>query len=276
MAIILPSGFQITSTDPVDSRFSVANQAARFALATANVYTGLLVYQQDVQLTFVLINVANVGNSAGWQVLITGGSSTSGSQVISGSLTVLESITGNLQGTASLALTASYVTLAQTASFFSGSISSAISASYASSASYADTASYFSGSVSNAISSSYADTASYSFYAITSSFALTSSILSYEGTTAKVTSTPSSIFLIQSGSKTVFNIDSTGSLTTSGSIFLITTGSFTNLLVIKNNDVDYVKVNGEGVLQLNEYATPPTAVSGGLYFDNIGNFYVGI
>jgi hypothetical protein len=65
-------------------------------------------------------------------------------------------------------------------------------------------------------------------------------------------------------------------LTTSGSLFLITTGSFSNLLLIKNNNVDYVKVNGEGVLQLNEYTTPPTAVTGGLYFDNVGNFYVGM
>jgi hypothetical protein len=55
------------------------------------------------------------------------------------------SFTGSLFGTASRALTAS---------FFSGSISNAISASFAS------TASFFSGSISNAISSSYANTAS--------------------------------------------------------------------------------------------------------------------
>jgi len=53
MAIILPSGFQITSTDPVDARFTVTNQAARYALAPANIYPGLLVYQQDVRLTFL-------------------------------------------------------------------------------------------------------------------------------------------------------------------------------------------------------------------------------
>jgi len=247
MPIILPSGFNITNTDPIDARFTVANQAARYALAPANIYLGLLVYQQDVQLTFLLVNTANVANASGWQVLITGGSSISGSQTISGSLTVLGSITGSLQGTASQAI----------------------------SASYALTASYVSGSSNSSISSSYATTSSFSLYAITSSFTLTSSILSYQGTTAQVTSTPSSIFLIQTGSKTVFSIDSTGSLTTSGSIFLITTGSFTNLLVVKNNNTDYVKINGEGVLQLNQYATPPTAVSGGLYFDNIGNFYIG-
>ena len=248
MPIILPSGFQITNTDPVDARFTVTNQAARYALAPANIYLGLLVYQQDVQLTFLLVDTANVANASGWQILITGGSSISGSQTISGSLTILGSITGSLQGTASYANTAS---LALTASFFSGSIA-------------------------NAISASYAETASYSFYSVTSSFTLTSSLLTYQGTTARVSSDLNSIFLVQSGSDIVFNIDSTGSLTTSGSIISNTTGSFSNLLLIKNNNVEYIKVNGEGVLQLNNYSTPPTAVSGGLYFDNIGNFYIGI
>jgi hypothetical protein len=109
MAIILPSGFNITNTDPVDARFTVANQAARYALAPANIYAGLLVYQQDVRLTFLLVDTSNVANANGWMTMLTGGSSTSGSQTISGSLIVLGSITGSLQGTASYALTASYV-----------------------------------------------------------------------------------------------------------------------------------------------------------------------
>ena len=178
----------------------------------------------------------------------TGSNQFTGNQIITGSVLSTNGFTGSLQGTASQAI----------------------------SASYALTASYVSGSSDSSVSSSYALTSSFSFYAITSSFSLTSSLLSYQGTTAQVTSTPSSIFLIQSGSNTVFNIDSTGSLTTSGSIISNTTGSFSNLLLIKNNNVDYIKVNGEGVLQLNQYATPPTAVSGGLYFDNVGNFYIGM
>jgi hypothetical protein len=109
MAIILPSGFNITNTDPVDARFTVANQAARYALAPANIYPGLLVYQQDVRLTFLLVDTSNVANANGWMTMLTGGSSISGSQTISGSLIVLGSITGSLQGTASYALTASYV-----------------------------------------------------------------------------------------------------------------------------------------------------------------------
>jgi len=65
-----------------------------------------------------------------------------------------------------IALKANTASLALTASYFSGSISNATSASYASTASYVDTASYaltasfFSGSISNAISASYAATSS--------------------------------------------------------------------------------------------------------------------
>ena len=109
MAIILPSGFNITNVDPIDARFTVANEAARYALPVANVYAGLLVYQQDVRLTFLLVDISNVTNASGWMTMLTGGSSTSGSQTISGSLIVLGSITGSLFGTASYALTASYV-----------------------------------------------------------------------------------------------------------------------------------------------------------------------
>ena len=113
MPIILPSGFQITNTDPVDARFTVTNQAARYALAPANIYPGLLVYQQDVRLTYLLVDTTNVANANGWMIMLTGGSSVSGSQTISGSIVVLGSITGSLQGTASYALTDS---------FFSGSV----------------------------------------------------------------------------------------------------------------------------------------------------------
>lgn len=109
MAIILPSGFNITNIDPIDARFTVTNEAARYALPVANVYAGLLVYQQDVRLTFLLVDISNVANADGWMTMLTGGSSISSSQTISGSLIVLGSITGSLQGTASYALTASYV-----------------------------------------------------------------------------------------------------------------------------------------------------------------------
>lgn len=124
----------------------------------------------------------------------------------------------------------------------------------------AKTASYFSGSISNAI---YAQTASY----------LTPIA---GGVSAEISINPSSLFLIKSGSNTLFNIDNVGNIITNGSISIETSGSFSNFMLIKNNGTEYVKVNNEGVLVLHQYSTPPTAISGGMYFDNIGNFYVGL
>ena len=200
MAIILPSGFNITNIDPIDARFTVTNQAARYALAPANIYPGLLVYQQDVRLTFLLVDTSNVANANGWMTMLTGGSSTSGSQTISGSLIVLGSITGSLFGTASYALTAS---------FFSGSVSNAVSASYALTASYVENAG--------------------------SSFSITTGSI-----VAQVNIDPASLFLVKSGSLTLLN------------------------------------VTNEGVLALTPSSITPTAVSGGLYFDTTGNFFVGL
>jgi len=143
----------------------------------------------------------------------------------------------------------------------------AATASYAETASYALlslTASYFSGSISNAI------------FAITSSYALTSSILVAGSTQAQVSTDIDSIFLIKSGNNRVFNVDSSGNVVTNGNITIETTGSLDSFLLVKNDGNTYVKVNNEGVLVLNQFNTPPTAVSGGMYFDNIGNFYVGL
>lgn len=82
--------------------------------------------------------------------------------------------------------------------------------------------------------------------------------------------------MIKSGSGTVFNVDNVGNIITNGSITVETSGSFSSFMLIKNNGTEYVKVNNEGVLVLHQYDTAPTAVSGGMYFDNVGNFYVGL
>ncbi len=70
MAIILPSGFNITNNEPVDARFSLANEAARYALSAANIYEGLIVYQQDNNTLFVLKDTSNVTNESGWEELV--------------------------------------------------------------------------------------------------------------------------------------------------------------------------------------------------------------
>ena len=66
MAIILPGGFNITNNEPVDARFALADQTARYALSSANIYKGLVVFQQDDSTLWVLTDTANVGNTNGW------------------------------------------------------------------------------------------------------------------------------------------------------------------------------------------------------------------
>ena len=70
MAIILPGGFNITNSDPVDARFSLADQSARYALSAANIYEGLLVYQRDTNTIWVLKDTTNVGNVNGWEEVL--------------------------------------------------------------------------------------------------------------------------------------------------------------------------------------------------------------
>ena len=96
MAIILPSGFNITNSDPVDARFSLANQAARYALSAANIYKGLVVFQQDDSTMFVLTDTTNVGNSNGWtQIQIGAVTSNLPSGVISSSQQVIDIFNAN-------------------------------------------------------------------------------------------------------------------------------------------------------------------------------------
>ena len=66
MAIILPSGFNITNNEPIDARMTLADQTARYALSSANVYEGLIVFQQDSNAVWILTDTANVGNEYGW------------------------------------------------------------------------------------------------------------------------------------------------------------------------------------------------------------------
>jgi hypothetical protein len=78
MAITLPSGFRITNNEPGDSRVAVANQAARLGFSAANVYKGLLVFQQDTQELYVLLNESSPTDNLSWAKVFTG-TGTSGS-----------------------------------------------------------------------------------------------------------------------------------------------------------------------------------------------------
>lgn len=66
MAITLPSGFNITNNEPGDARVVVANQAARLGFSAANVFKGMLVFQQDTQELYVLINNASPSSNSSW------------------------------------------------------------------------------------------------------------------------------------------------------------------------------------------------------------------
>jgi len=111
MPIVLPSGFNVTSTEAVDARFSLADRTARLGLSTANVYKGLVVFQRDTSVLYVLLDAATPSSDASWQIV---GSVISGSLIISGSVIATGGFTGSLQGTATNAISASY---ALTASF---------------------------------------------------------------------------------------------------------------------------------------------------------------
>jgi len=69
MAIILPGGFNITNNEPIDARFSLASESARFGLSPANIYEGLIAYQRDTNTLWVLVDTANVSNENGWEQL---------------------------------------------------------------------------------------------------------------------------------------------------------------------------------------------------------------
>ncbi len=106
MAIILPSGFNITNSDPVDARFSLANQAARYALSAANIYKGLVVFQQDDSTMYVLTDTTNVGNSNGWtQIQIGSVVSNLPNGIISSSQQVIDIFNANFTSGSTMAST---------------------------------------------------------------------------------------------------------------------------------------------------------------------------
>ena len=106
MAIILPSGFNITNSDPVDARFALANQSARYALSAANIYKGLVVFQQDDSTLFVLTDTTNVGNSNGWtQIQIGSVVSNLPNGIISSSQQVIDIFNANFTSGSTMAST---------------------------------------------------------------------------------------------------------------------------------------------------------------------------
>ena len=92
MPIVLPSGFQITSTDPIDSRMTVADQAARLGFSQYNVFDGLLVFQRDTEELYVLKDTGSYNLNSGWKLIGSG----SGASVDTGSLMTTASAVNNV------------------------------------------------------------------------------------------------------------------------------------------------------------------------------------
>jgi hypothetical protein len=122
-------------------------------------------------------------------------------------------------------------------------------------------------------SASYASTAS---YIDPKNLAFSAFQIFTGSVSASVGLGPDNIFLIKSASVSLFQVNNSGSVAMSGSLTINTTGSYNSLVTVKNNNTEYLKVNGEGLVVLNTFTTAPTAVSGGLYFDSTGNFYIGV
>jgi hypothetical protein len=167
---------------------------------------------------------------------------------------------------------------------------SAISSSYALTASFAETASYFSGSISNAISSSYSDSSSLALANITTAsisnnvitftkgdattFNLTisqsgSAASTYEIVTgsiaARVNVDTASLFLIKSASTDYFNIASDSTVT-----------SYSNLFIIKNftTQQPVFTVNDE-IMFVATHSVAPTVQYGGFWFTS-ASLYIGV
>lgn len=95
MAIVLPSGFTITNNEPADSRITVANSTARLAFSSANVYEGLIVYQQDNDTIYVLTNASSPSVDASWSPII-GSSTAVTNQIVTGSVSASVYLNSNI------------------------------------------------------------------------------------------------------------------------------------------------------------------------------------
>ncbi len=105
MGVVIQEAFDVQG-GPIDNRFVVNDQSARYGLGSTVIYEGLVVYQKDNDGLFVLVDTTNKGNENGWveitnqsSSLSSGGTGTgfpfTGSAHISGNL----EITSNLPGT---------------------------------------------------------------------------------------------------------------------------------------------------------------------------------
>ena len=72
------------------------------------------------------------------------------------------------------------------------------------------------------------------------------------------------------------NLDLNNNVITGSGKIKVTTTDTNDFFLLKSGSLDSLKINGEGVLQLGAFSFTPTAVKGGIYYDdNDDEFYVG-
>jgi len=74
MAIDLITGFNISTSDPVDTRIVVADATARKALG-GPAFEGLIVYETGSNQLYILVDAANSANDSGWRKILDGSES---------------------------------------------------------------------------------------------------------------------------------------------------------------------------------------------------------
>jgi len=65
------------------------------------------------------------------------------------------------------------------------------------------------------------------------------------------------------------------SLLVNGPIIVNSSGS-SDIFLVQSGSFPYLKINGQGILILNPTSTSPSPVSGGIYFNNTGDVFVGV
>jgi len=230
--INLPSGFNILNTDSVDARITVADRSARLGFSSANVYEGLVVYQQDNNQLYVLRDTANWNNDNGWKVVVTT------DEIVTGSLSLL----GNL--------------LIIGRSSFSGSAN-------------------FSGSLIPQISSG--NTSPHSIGSSTAAWSdvYVSRSLSFVDSTGVVAEVFGGDAYIQLGNVRI-NTSSVVIYNQSNQIQTKLSSEMPDFFIVKSGSFIAAQINSEGVMVLGKFDTPPTPITGGMYYGADGNFYLGI
>ena len=72
------------------------------------------------------------------------------------------------------------------------------------------------------------------------------------------------------------DLDLNGNIITGSGKIKVTTSDTDDFFLLKSGSLNSLKVNGEGVLQLGAFSFQPTAVKGGIYYDdNDDEFYAG-